>query len=262
MKKIVIVLICVFLITGITACTSANQTSPSATIVNPPTQTVTVTSIITPPAVTSAPTTVTAPAQTITTTVMVTTTPSPSTTLTPTPSPALTVNFDSFNNSSFYLSSFTSATKTTLDPNGTVVSTPVNTDIFGDLPLGGFVTDKKAILAPKIPSVTTHDDWIYRFNFPVYDFPFLINMGYKLNPASPNAKVDFYVLTKEVFNNTYEKTPLNLYTVDLAKTPTGVSNEGISSYKINATGDLVVVFRTANADDVEGWWFKYGGKHY
>lgn len=155
-----------------------------------------------------------------------------------------------------------SATKTTVDPNGSVVSTPVYTDIFGDLPLGGFVTDKEAIKVPKIPSVTSYADWIYKFNFPVYDFPFVLNMGYMLKPDSPNAKVDFYVLTKEVFNSTYEKTPLNIYTVDLAKNSIGISNEGIYSYKINATGDLVAVFRTANASDIEGWWFKYGGKHY
>jgi hypothetical protein len=155
-----------------------------------------------------------------------------------------------------------SATKTTVDPNGSVVSTPVYTDIFGDLPLGGFVTDQKAIKVPKIPSVTSYEDWIYKFNFPVYDFPFVINMGYKLKPDSPNTKVDFYVLTSDVFNSTYEKTPLNIYAVDLAKIPIGVSNEGIYSYKVNATGDLVVIFRTANASDIEGWWFKYGGKHY
>jgi hypothetical protein len=255
MKNIVLVLVCIILIGGITACTTAN----------PPTQTVTVTSTATTTATATTTTTATSTAittatATITATATVTATPSPSPS--PTPSPTQAVNFDSYNNSSFFLSNYMSATKTTVDPNGSVVSTPVYTDIFGDLPLGGFVTDKKAILAPKIPSVTTHDDWIYMFNFPVYDFPFVINMGYKLNADSPNAKVDFYVLTKEVFNNTYEKAPLNIYAVDLAKVPIGVSNDGIYSYKINATGDLVVVFRTANASDVEGWWFKYGGKHY
>jgi len=201
---------------------------------------------------------------TVTVTATSTVTPpqsSPSTSATPTVSPTKTSgpDFSSYNNSSFFLSTYVAATATTVTKNGIITSAPVYNDIFVDLDLGGFFTNKDAILLTKIPNITTRDDWIYMFNFPAFNLPFVLNMGYQLN--NPDAKLDIFLLNKSYFSDNYEKTPFGIYAGNLAKNPV-ISTQGINSFKINDTGNLVAVFRTTNAGDVSGWWVKYGGKHY
>jgi hypothetical protein len=252
MKKIILVLVSIIAISSTTACIQAGTTAqPSLTTSTQAAPTITVT---------SAPTS----ASTVTVTSTVTAAPpqsSPSSSGTPTVSPTKTSgpDFSSYNNSSFFISSYISATATTVTKNGTLTSAPVYNDIFVDLDLGGFFTHKDALLLARIPNITTRDDWIYMFNFPAFNLPFILNMGYQL--SNPDAKLEFFLLNKSYFTDNYEKNPFGIYAGNLAKNPV-VSTQGINSYKINDTGSLVAVFRTTNASDIAGWWVKYGGKHY
>jgi hypothetical protein len=250
MKKFLLTLV-IIAISVVTACTSTGTTQPTPGISTQVAPTITVT---------ASP----GPNSTVTVTSTATVTPpqsSPSSPGTPTVSPTKTTeaDFSSYNNSSFFLSTYVAATATTITKNGTITSAPVYNDVFVDLDLGGFFTSKDALLLAKIPGITTRDDWIYMFNFPAFNLPFVLNMGYQLN--NPDAKLEFFLLNKSYFTDNYEKNPFGIYAGSLARNPV-VSTQGISSYKINDTGNLVAVFRTAKASDIAGWWVKYGGKHY
>lgn len=247
MKKIIFAIVLIIAVTAATACiqtvapTQPSSSVPTVTVTAAPasnsTVTVTATSTVTPPQ------------------------SSPSISATPTVSPTKTSgpDFSNYNNSSFFLSTYVAATATTVTKNGIITSSPVYNDVFVDLDLGGFFTNKDAISLTKIPNITTRDDWIYIFNFPAFNLPFVLNTGYQLN--NPDAKLEFFLLNKSYFNDNYEKNPFGIYAGNLARNAV-VSTQGIMSYKINDTGNLVAVFRTTNAGDISGWWVKYGGKHY
>jgi hypothetical protein len=252
MKKLILILVSILLVSAVTACSQTIIPAPSTTAT--PNQTI--------PTVTVTSTKTSTATATSTVTATVTATPSnPSSTSTPAVSPNKTADFESFNNPSFFVNRFASTPTTTVNKDGTISQVPTFTDVFVDLDLGGFFTNREALFIPKIPGITTRDDWVYRFNFPAYSLPFTINMGYKLKTDNPEIKLEFYLFGKDYFNSNYEKSPLAIYGGSLVK-PGLVSSQNVYTYKINDSGDFVAVFRTANASDIAGWWVKYGGKHY
>jgi len=230
-----------------------------------PACTTTVTSTQSLPASSSQPPVTVTMISTTAVTKTVTASPStPSATSSPTVAPTTPVKVPDYannNNAHFFMYTYLNTNTPIRNPDGTISDIPVKTDFFADLDLGGFFTDQDAILIRQVPSVTTRDDWVYRFTFPASTLPFTLNMGYKLESNTPETRVELFILNKGNFNANYEQSPLTLYRFNLSK-DYETSSQGIFSYKINSAGDLVAVVRTNNASNIAYWWIKYGGKHY
>ncbi len=228
--------------------TSAGSTNPSQSV-----STVTVTTTST--AVSTATVTVT---PTIKNTSPISITPSP--TLPPVTTTPATSQIDSNNNAHFYLRKDISGYTRKLEPDGTYSQTPIYEDIYVDWRLGGFFTIKDAIFVPRIPTMTDHDDWFFRFdNTNQFKSPWVINWGYVLKSNNPNTSVALYVFKKDYFDAYYYKNPSNLIPGSLGM-DRGISSSGIRSLAMTDYGSYTGLIRTDNPDNILGWWVKFGGE--
>lgn len=167
---------------------------------------------------------------------------------------------DSNNNGHFYLRTDISGYNKKLQPDGTYTQIPIYQEIFVDWRLGGFFTPKDAIFVPRIPTITDHDDWFFRFdNRNEFKPVWIINWGYFLKSNTQPTNVALYIFKNDFFNAYYYKNPSNLLpgTIGMDR---GVSNNGIRALGMPDYGSYTVLIRTDNSDNVLGWWMKFGGE--
>jgi hypothetical protein len=232
----------------IASCTAKTATSTQTTQTAVSTQTVTNTETIT------ATTTVISTPPTVT----VTAVPA-GTTLSPTPTIfGSNILKDAKFFSSKEISSYITATPTPKTGNPSV--TPVYTDVFVTLPEIARFTKEDATFVPRIPSVTTYDDWFVRFSIPTVNAkPWLINWKYALAPGDISTTLTFYLFRKSDFDANYYKHPVELVNADLKAVDWGVSENGFYTRQLqNMLGDFVFVFRTNDPGKVQGWLVRIG----
>jgi hypothetical protein len=252
----ILVSLLVLLAILITSCTA-----------NPATMTVTstVTSTSTSTSeVTTASTTTTSPGTAAKITVTVT--PPPVTvTITPAPStissPAI-AGTDLPTTAKFFTGKeITSYIKSSPRLDGSYDETPVYSDKFFELKEIARFVPVNATFVPRIPSITTHDDWFVRFSVPTSMMkPWLINYGYTLKPGDTTTTLDFSVYTQSDFNTYYYDRPHELDAGDMDSGDRGTSLDGSIHARMmqDKWGDFVIFWRTNNAANVTSWWVRIG----
>jgi hypothetical protein len=205
---------------------------------------------------------------TVTATTTVTVTPAPVTvTVTPEITPTQTTPTPTFNemdinnNPHFFFSKEITGYSTPVVLVGTPTPSPTYKENYLDLDLGGFFTNRDAYFDPRIPEFTNHDDWFYIFQLPVYKFPWIMNWGYITKSNSPDTTLTLSVYKKDVLANYYNKFQ-NIAAPPSLGQEKAISSSGVHCLQFNDSGTFVVLVKTNNADDIAGWWAKYGGEKY
>ncbi len=232
-----------------------SQLSCASAPASVPPKTVTTTQTVTVP--TTQTMTVTPQTVTVTPSPSLITVPPPTTYTNPTTPPVISQITDN-NNPHFFAGQDVSEYTKTVNADGSVTQTPVVKDLYLDVDLGGFFTQKDAIFIPKIPGVTTQDAWILNFAIPTFKLPFLINWGYMPAPNSPKSAFTLIVFERSNFKNIYNTNQASLTGGGLAHDDLIAAN-GVHLSHINQQGDLIAFVRVTNANDVQGWWIKFGG---
>jgi hypothetical protein len=230
---------------------SCSTQSTTQTVTSVSTQTVTTTSVstvkeTTTATVTSAPSTVTV-------------TSSPSAT-TPSPTPAV-FGSNTPKDAKFYTSrEITSYITSTPNISGERTVTPVYSDVYVSLQEILRFTQADAVYVPRIPTLTTQDDWFVRFNIPTANLkPWLINWTYAVAQGDTSTTLSFYLFTKAEFEASYYKHPTELLIADLKSGDKGVSETGIRARLMQQQiGDFVILMRTNDASKILGWMVRIG----
>jgi hypothetical protein len=214
------------------------------------------------------PTTVTT-IQTVTvpTTQTVAVTPSPSLITVPPPTtytnpitPPVISQIADNNNPHFFAGQDVSGYTKTVNVDGTTTQTPIVKDLYLDLEMGGFFTQKDAIFIPKISGVTEYDAWILNFTIPTFKLPILVNWGYiPNNPQSPLSLTNW---ERGNFKTLYTTNQSLLLTGKGLAVDDLISTNGVHLSHINQQGNLIAFVRVTNASDIQGWWMKFGGNKF
>lgn len=185
--------------------------------------------------------------------------PSPS--LTPTQTPVVSPTPNPAEDKNFYLDRIITGYNRTLKSDGTYEEMPAYQDMYFDLNILGYYTKKDAVLVPRIPTFTDHDDWFIRFKIPSFLLkPWIMNWGYSINKSSPAAgsvSLSTSVYTQEMFNANYYLHPDKLLGYDL-KGDREPSSSGIYCKSFLTPGDYVILLRTNAADAIGDFWIKLG----
>jgi|GEM_PF-3469671 len=220
----------------------------------------------------TAPATIAPPASTptvqVTTTKTITVTPPPVTvtlTVTPSPTPPTTVT-QAVPGSTFPAETrfftrkeITGYTTSTPRLDGSYDKFPVYQDVYYPLEELYRFSTKDAIFVPHIPTITSHDDWFFRFNIPANILnTWVINWGYAFQPGSEPATMDFSIFPKAQFEANYYKSPLALNSMEIRPEDELKSETGIFCKLMYSPGDYVILFRTSRAESVAGWWVRIG----
>jgi len=202
-------------------------------------------------------------------TVTITQTPSPTViTATPSPSPTQLPVENPVDNKAFFTGRVITGYVDSYLMDGTLKQTPIYKELYFDLNLVGYYTQKDAIFVPRIPTFTTHDDWFIR---PQYAGNFLkswiFNWGYSIDKSKSTSEpvnVSLTVYHKDVFEKNYYLNPEDLILHDL-KGETITSSTGIQCNWLENGNSFVVepseyafLIRTNNAAAVSDWWIKIG----
>lgn len=174
----------------------------------------------------------------------------------PTVSPSPTYN--PATDERFYIDKTISGYNQTPRPDGTFEKTPIYQDIYLDLNVLGYYTEKDAIFVPRIPTLTDHDDWFIRFQVPTYLLkPWLMNWGYTVNNSNSSATLSATVYTQEIFEANYYHHPDSLLSYDL-KGDKEPSSSGINCKYFQSPGSYVILLRTNDASTISDFWIKLG----
>jgi hypothetical protein len=175
---------------------------------------------------------------------------SPTPILSPAPNPATDKNF--------YIDRTISGYTETPRADGSIERTSVFKDIFLDLNILGYYTNKDAVFVPRIPTITNHDDWFIRIKIPGFLLkPWLMNWDYTVNKSNPTATLSATVYTQELFNANYYNHPDLLLGYDL-KGDRVSSSSGINCKYFQTPGDYVILLRTNDASAISDFWIKLG----
>jgi hypothetical protein len=187
--------------------------------------------------------------------------PVPSPSLTPTQTPIVSPTPNPAEDKNYYLDKIITGYNRTLKSDGTYEETPIYQDMYFDLNILGYYTKKDAVLVPRIPTFTDHDDWFIRFKIPSFLLkPWIMNWGYSINkfsPAAGSVTLSTSVYTQEMFNTNYYLRPDKLLAFDL-KGDREPSSSGIYCKSFQTPGDYVILLRTNAADAIDDFWIKLG----
>jgi hypothetical protein len=245
-KKYLLLFAIPVLLSVLIASCSAQTSTSTSTVVS--TQTITSISTTTTTAMATSTVTSTPPTMTVTSSPVATTTTSK-----PSSTPAA-FGSDVPKDAKFYTSrEITSYITSTPNISGERTVTAVYSDVYVSLQEIARFTKADAVYVPRIPTLTTPDDWFVRFNIPTSNLkPWLINWSYAVAPGDTSTTLSF-------FESYYYQHPSELPGADLKSGDKGVSETGIRARLMQQLfGDFVILMKTNDASKILGWMVRIG----
>jgi hypothetical protein len=179
----------------------------------------------------------------------------------PTPAVTPTQTNNPNNNAHFFVGRDISGYTKIVNPDGSITQSPVYKDLFLDLDLVGFFTDKDATFIPRVPGITDHDDWIVKITMPTIRLPFTLNWSYTMKDNKSKTSLKFSLWRFDDFKTYYNNNPIQLNTIGVAADK-DISSEGVHYQQIREQTTYAALIRVSNPEDNAGWWIKVGGKLY
>lgn len=238
-----------------TSCNLVNRAPTSESPPKPvPTITTTATITVTPPPITTVQTVTATPPP-----VTVTVSPSPSPTIVASPENTPVISsIEANNNPHFFTGQNILGYTQTMNAGGSITQTPVTQDLYSDLVLGGFYNQNDATFVPHIPSITNQDAWILKFTVPTFKLPVDVNWGYVAKPNT-NPTLSLTIFTFGDFKSRYIQNPYTLNNAPGIASENYISRLGVHLQYLRDEGDYIIYVQTNNADNILGWWLKFGG---